>query len=308
MKVAVTSKSFSKNKTLIDKLNNHFSDIKLNHGTKKLNDDELIKFLKDCDGVIVALEEINKKVIDALPKLKVISKFGVGLDNIDLEYCKQKNIRIGWLGGINKQSVAEMALGFMLMLIRNLYLSSNKLSINIWDKNGGDSLYGKTIGIIGVGYIGKEIINLLKPFNCKILVNDIINQDEYYKSNNLIKSSKEEIFKNSDIITIHTSLNNETKYLINKDTLSMMKKSSFIINTARGDIINLLDLRYALKNNTISGGAIDVYDTEPPQDKELLKLENLICTPHIGGNSNEAVLAMGRSAIKFLKELVDDKR
>ena len=302
MKIAVTSKSFSKNKVLINELSKYFDDIKLNHATRKLNDDELIEFLKDCDGVIVALEDINKKVLDALPKLKVISKFGVGLDNIDLNYCKIKNIKIGWIAGVNKQSVAEMTLGFMLMLIRNLYVSSFKLSLGNWDKNGGYSLYGKTIGIIGVGHIGKEIIKLLKPFRCNILVNDIINQDNYYKDNNLIKSSKDDIFKNSDIITLHLPLNNDTHYIINKDTLKLMNKKSFIINTARGDLINLNDLKYFLQNNLIAGAAIDVYAEEPPDDIEFLGLQNLICTPHIGGNSNEAVLAMGISAIDKLVE------
>jgi len=307
MKVAVTSKSFSKNKILIDELKQYFSDVKLNYGTKKLNDDELIDFLEDCDGAIVALEEINQKVIDALAKLKVVSKFGVGLDNIDLEYCKQKNIKVGWIGGVNKTSVAEMALGFMLMLIRNLYVSSIKLSNDTWDKNGGYSLYGKTIGIIGIGYIGKELIKLLQPFNCKILVNDIINQDKYYKSNNLTEVSKEEIFKQSDIVTLHTPLTSDTKYLINNQTLSMMKNNAYIINTARGDLVNLDDLKYALQNNIISGAALDVYDSEPPKDKELLNLENLICTPHIGGNASEAVFAMGRTAIEFLNELLNNK-
>jgi len=305
MRVAVTSKSFSKNKILIDELKSSFDDVKLNHGTKKLNDDELIAFLSDCDGAIVALEEINKKVLDALPNLKVVSKFGVGLDNIDLEYCREKDVKVGWIGGVNRESVAEMALGFMLMLIRNLYISSNKLSNGIWDKNGGYSLYGKTVGVIGVGYIGKEVIRLLQPFNCKILVNDIVNQDRYYKSNNLIKVSKEEIFKQSDIVTLHTPLTEDTKYLVNKTSLAMMKPSAYVLNTARGDLVDLDDLKYALQNNIICGAAIDVYDSEPPKDSELLSLENLICTPHIGGNSNEAVLAMGRSSIKFLKELLN---
>jgi D-3-phosphoglycerate dehydrogenase len=307
MKIAVTSKSFSKNEILINELKNYFDDIKLNYATKKLTDNEVITFLKDCDGAIVALEEINKKVIDNLPQLKVISKFGVGLNNIDINYAKEKSIQIGWMGGVNKASVAEMALGFMLMLIRNLYMSSNLLSKGIWEKDGGYSLYGKTIGIIGVGHIGKELIRLLKPFNCRILVNDIIKQEAYYQDNQLTTVNKEDLFKQSDIISIHTPLNQETKYLINKNSLGLMKKNAFIVNTARGEIINLLDLKDALKNKSISGAAIDVYDIEPPQDKELLNLPNLICTPHIGGNSHEAVLSMGRSAIKFLKELLNDQ-
>ncbi len=308
MKVAVTSKSFSKNKILISELKQYFDDVKLNGATKKLNDEELIIFLEDCDGAIIALEEISKYVLDSLPNLRVVSKFGVGLDNVDLEYCQKKDVKIGWIGGVNKQSVAEMALGFMLMLIRNLYLSSNKLSSGIWDKNGGYSLYGKTIGIIGLGHIGKELVKLLKPFGCKILVNDIINQDQYYIDNDLIESSKEYIFQNCDILSLHMPLNEDTKYIINSDSLHLMKKTAFVVNTARGDLVMLDDLKYFLENNLISGAAIDVYDSEPPTDKELLGLENLICTPHIGGNSNEAVLAMGRSSIEFLRELLNDKR
>ena len=261
----------------------------------------LIDFLKDCEGVIVALEQMVPEVIDQLPKLKVISKFGVGLNNIDIEYCKKKNIKIGWRAGVNKTSVAEMTLGFMLMLIRNLYMTSNKLSTGIWDKNGGFSLYGKTIGIVGVGHIGKEVVNLLKPFGCKILVNDIINQDEYYNQNDLIKMGFDELIQQSDIITVHTPLTNQTNNMINKDVFDKMKNSSFIINTARGEIVNLNDLKESIKANNIAGAAIDVYHEEPPTDLELLSLPNLICTPHIGGNSNEAVLAMGMSAINNLR-------
>jgi D-3-phosphoglycerate dehydrogenase len=306
MRVAVTSKSFSKNEILIKEFSKNFNEIKLNHSSKKLTDEELIDFLKDCDGAIIALEEFNKNVIDNLPNIKAISKFGVGLNNIDIEYAKSRNIKIGWEKGVNKQSVAEMTLGFMLMLIRNLYVTSNLLSNGIWQKNGGYSLYNKTIGIIGVGNIGQELINLLKAFNCTILVNDVINQDEYYKKYNLKEVSKEEIFRHSDIITIHTPLNEQTNNLININTLQLMKKSAFFINTARGEIVNLNDLKLALKTNLIAGAAIDVYHEEPPKDLELLDLPNLICTPHIGGNSEEAVLAMGRSAIKQLKDLLND--
>lgn len=306
MKVAVTSKSFSRNEILIAEFKNNFDEIKLNHSSKKLTDEELIDFLKDCHGAIIALEDFNKYVIDNLPNIKAISKFGVGLNNIDIEYAKSRNIKIGWEKGVNKQSVAEMTLGFMLMLIRNLYITSNLLSNGIWQKNGGYSLYNKTIGIIGVGNIGQELINLLKAFNCTILVNDIINQDEYYEKHNLKEVSKEEIFRYSDIITIHTPLNEQTHNLININTLQLMKKSAFLINTARGEIVNLSDLKFALNTNLIAGAAIDVYHEEPPKDLELLGLSNLICTPHIGGNSEEAVLAMGRSAIKQLKDLLND--
>jgi len=304
MKISVTSPSFSKNEILVKELKNSFDNVKLNTKGIRFDKEQLIEYLKDSDGVIVGLEKIDKEVLDNLPKLKYISKYGVGLNNIDLDECKKRGIKIGWKGGVNKVSVAEMTLGYMLMLMRNLFVSSNRLKKGIWEKNGGFQLTGKTIGIIGVGYIGKEVVRLLKPFNCLILVNDIINQDKYYKENNLIETSKEEIYKKADIITIHTPLDKTTENLITLKEFQMMKNSAYVINSARGGIINEDDLKYALQNNLITGAAIDAYIQEPPSDMELLSLENLICTPHIAGNAYEAVLAMGKSAIENLKFII----
>lgn len=302
MNIIVTSPSFSSNKLLQEEVYKYFPNAKLNLDGKRFNKEELIEYIKDADGVIIGLEPINQEVLDKCPKLKIVSKYGVGLNNIDLEACKKRKIAIGWTGGVNKLSVAEMALGYMLMLCRNLFVTSNELKNGIWNKAGGFQLSGKKVGIIGVGYIGKEVVRLLKPFNCEIYVNDIINQDEYYKENSLIETSKEEIFSSCDIVTIHTPYDDTTKEIVNLEVFKIMKKSSFIINSARGGIINENDLKYALQNKLIAGAAIDAYVEEPPTDKELLTLENLICTPHIGGNSKEAVEAMGMSAIKHLVE------
>ena len=308
MNITVTSPSFSSNKTLQQKIYKYFPKAKLNLDGKRFNKKDLIEYIKDADAIIVGLEPIDKEVLEQCQNLKIVSKYGVGLNNIDLEACKKRDITIGWTGGVNKLSVAEMTLGYMLMLCRNLFITSNELKNGIWNKSGGFQLSEKRIGIIGVGYIGKELIRLLKPFNCEILVNDIINQEQYYKENNLKEVSKEEIFKTCDIVTIHTPLDSTTDNLINKKVFETMKNSSFIINSARGGVINEYDLKYALQNNLIAGAAIDAYVEEPPVDKELIILPNLICTPHIGGNAKEAVEAMGMSAIKHLKEYFKDKR
>ena len=302
MKIVVTSPSFSSNKSLQQEIYKYFPKAKLNLDGKRFNKEELVEYIKDADAIIVGLEPIDKEVLEQCPNLKIVSKYGVGLNNINLEACKKRDITIGWTGGVNKLSVAEMTLGYMLMLCRNLFITSNELKNGIWNKSGGFQLSEKRIGIIGVGYIGKELIRLLKPFNCEILVNDIINQEQYYKENNLKEVSKEEIFKTCDIVTIHTPFDSTTDNLINKKVFETMKNSSFIINSARGGIINEDDLKYALLNNLIAGAAVDTYVEEPPTDKELLSLPNLICTPHIGGNSREAVETMGLSAINHLKE------
>jgi D-3-phosphoglycerate dehydrogenase len=300
--IVVTSPSFSKNKTLQKKIYSYFPNAKLNLEGKPFNKRELIEYIGEAKGLIVGLDKIDKEVLNGCPNLKIISKYGVGLNNIDLNGCKERNIAIGWSGGVNRLSVAEMTLGYILMLSRNLYITSNQLKRGVWNKNGGFELSGKTVGIIGVGFIGKELIRLLEPFRCKILVNDIINQNRYYKKYNLIESSKDEIYKNADIITLHTPLNSTTNNMITLKEMKIMKKSAILINSARGGLINEDDLKFALQNNIIAGGAIDVYINEPPTNKELIEIPNLITTPHIGGNSKEAVLAMGMSAIEHLRK------
>lgn len=298
-KIAVTSPSFSRNQHLVSELQKHFSQLKLNTEGKRFSEEELIEYIADSEAIIVGLDKISKEVINQSPKLKIIAKYGVGLDNIDIDFCKQCNIKIGWTGGTNKRSVAELSLGNILSLIHNSYQSATLLSQGVWKKDGGQLLSHKTVGIIGVGNIGKELIALLQPFGCNILVNDIIPQQDYYKAFHLKETTKETIYKECDIISIHTPLTPETEDLINAQTLAQIKYGAILNNTARGGIVNMEALKKALIKGQISA-AIDVYPTEPPTDLSLLSLPNLLCTPHIAGNAKEAVEAMGISAIKHL--------
>jgi D-3-phosphoglycerate dehydrogenase len=300
-KIVVTANAFSKNSVLVEELKKFSSNIVLNT-SGRYSKPALIDALQDADAAIVGLDKIDASVLKECKNLKIISKYGVGLDNINLDDCRENDVAIGWTGGVNKTSVAEMALGFMLMLLRNLYVTSNQLKAGQWNKSGGLQLSGKTIGIIGVGHIGKELIKLLKPFQCKLLVNDIIEQTEYYQANDLKEATKEEIFRQSDIVTLHTPLTESTKNLVTMDVMKMMKSTALLINTARGGIVNEQDLKSALKDGVIAGAALDAYAVEPPEDKEFVSLPNLIATPHIGGNAKEAVEAMGMSAINHLKE------
>lgn len=300
MRVKVSNVAFSKNKFLVNSLLKEFPDAVVNEDGLRLNGDQLVEYFKDAEAVIVGLELINPQLLDKLPKLKIISKYGVGLDNIDLEACKKRNIVVKWSSGVNKRSVAEMTLGFMLALKRNLYLTSNSLKSQIWNKNGGFQLTGSKIGIIGAGNIGNEVIKLLKPFNCELLVNDIIDLKKQAALDGFIVASKKQIYKEADIITVHTPFTSDTENMINDAAFAIMKPTAFVINTARGGIVNEIALKGALENKQIAGAALDVYEIEPPVDVELLSYSNLICTPHIGGNSNEAIVAMGLAAITNL--------
>jgi len=253
MKVGVTSKSFSANEPLINYLSKHFSDYKLTTSKTLMTQEQLVEFAKDCDALILALEQIDLNVLEALPNLQVMSKFGVGLDNVDKTACDNAGVSLLWTPGVNKGSAAEMTLGFMLMLIRNLSLTSTLLSQGIWHKHGGESLYERTIGIIGLGNIGKEVVRLLAPFRCKILANDLIYDDHFCRKYGVVKCSKSMIYSESDIITVHLPLTPETHHLINLETINLMKKNVLIINAARGGIIDDNALKIALKANICIG-------------------------------------------------------
>ncbi len=300
-KVAVTSPSFSRHPVLQKEIRSLFPDVKLNLEGTRFAGEALLQYIHDAEALIIGLEEMNRETIQQCANLKIISKYGVGLNNIDLDHCKSCGIQIGWTGGVNRRSVSEMTLGFMLGLCRNLYFTSNLLKSGTWKKAGGFQLTGKTVGIIGMGFIGKDLVRLLKPFHCRILANDIIDQTDFYLEHGLIKSTKEEIYRQADFITIHTPLTEKTLHLINEDALCMMKQTAIVINTARGGIIDENALKNALRTGQIGGAALDTYITEPPIDQELVEIPNLFTTPHIGGNALEAVEAMGKSAIGHLR-------
>jgi D-3-phosphoglycerate dehydrogenase len=300
-KVFVTTVAFSGNKYLREKLISTGAIVKFNDTGGRLIPEELLHGLNSSDYAIIGLDKINtSNIANISNNLKAISKYGVGLDNIDIDACEEKNIKILYSKGVNKRSVSELTIGSALMLLRNIYFTSNELKNGNWVKKGGVELSGKKFGIIGLGNIGKDLVSLLKPFGCEIYVNDIEPDQDFINKNNLIFSLKNEIYTNCDIISLHVPLTKKTSNMITKSELSIMKSSGIIINTARGELINLDDLEYFLINKKIGGAALDVYDEEPPTRTELLSLPNLVNTPHIGGNSKEAVIAMGISAINNL--------
>lgn len=310
-RIAVTANAFSRNKTLVGALRERFPDHSINV-ERRYTEQELVGVLKESDGAIVGLDKITDAVLAQCPRLKVIAKYGVGLNNLDLDACKKRGVEVKWEPGVNRRAVAELALGFMLGLMRNIYPTSLQLKAGTWNKSGGRDLTGKTIGIIGVGNVGKDLVSLLKPYECKILVNDIREdneQKEFYKKNGLVETTKERIYAEADIITVHVPLAESTKYLVDADEFALMKPTAFLLNTSRGGIVHEGALLKALKDKRIAGAGLDVYEAEEEPDfyrtplyVELLSLPNVIGTPHIGGNSEEAVLAMGFSAIQGLKE------
>jgi len=301
-KIAVCSRSFSKNKILRKELEEKYENIRFNDEGLSLNGESLVKFLRGITHAIIALEEIDDNVLNKLPELKVISKYGVGLDMIDMQAMKKHNVKLGWTGGVNRRSVSELVISFAIALLRHVPASHREVLSGTWRQHIGGHLSEKTVGIVGCGYIGQDLVKMLQPFECEILVNDINHNENFYKQYNIKAVGKDELLAKSDVVTLHTPLDDSTINMLSKERLALMKKNSILINVARGGLLDEIALKDMLKNNEIAGAALDVFAIEPPEDKELLELENFIVTPHIGGSAEEAILAMGRAAIIGLSE------
>jgi D-3-phosphoglycerate dehydrogenase len=306
MRIAVTTQSFGKNAVLRRELLSLFPDCVFNDHLGHPTQADMARLLGDCDGAVVGLEPVGRGLLCRLPRLKIVSKYGVGLDNLDLAACARHGVAVGWTPGLNRLSVAEMTLGMMLALLRHMVFTCHKLKGGCWEKAVGAELTGKTVGIIGLGHVGKEVVRLLAPFRCRILANDIIDQGSFCRKHGLIPATKARIWKEADLVTIHTPLTPRTRGLADRRSLGRMKKTAFLINTARGPIVDPKALKWALQKGVIAGAALDVYCEEPPKDREFLNLPHLLCTPHRAGSSREAVLAMGRSAIAHLKRFFLD--
>ena len=301
-KVVVTSISFSKSLVLKKSLLNIFPNSIFNETGQRLTGGKLIKFINNADAAIVGIETIDDSLLKHTHSLKIISKYGVGLDSIDQKSLRNRSITLGWTGGINQRSVSELTLAFMLGLCRNVFTSGFKLKDCTWNKKGGHQLSGKTVGIIGCGHIGSDVVRLLSPFGCNILVNDIVSKEDFCLEQGISEVSLNEVVKRSDVITLHVPLTELTCQMVDESFFQRMRSTAFLVNTCRGEVVNQGSLKNALSKKIIAGAALDVFVEEPPTDVEFLSLPNLMVTPHIGGNSKEAVEAMGRSAIDHLVE------
>ena len=299
--IAVTSRSFSKNPVLRNELLSKFSRVKFNDEGIVLAGEELVSFLADSTRAITALETISYEVLERLPRLKVISKYGVGLDMIDLNAMREFGKRLGWTGGVNKRSVSELVICFAIAMLRQIPAANESVVNGVWRQYTGHLLSNKKIGIIGCGFIGKDLVHLLEAFQCTIFVNDVVTYQDFYAKHNIEVVSLERLLSESDIVTLHVPLKKDTYKILDEARLELMKRGAILINTARGDLVDEIALKKKLKNGSLYAAAFDVFSVEPPQDQELLELPNFWATPHIGGSSVEAILAMGRAAIEGLE-------
>ncbi len=263
----------------------------LNPLKRKLNSKELIRYSENATHIIAGTELYDKEILSKLKNLKMIFRLGSGIDNINLGIAKIKKIKVIKSKVTLEKAVGELTVGLIINLLRKISLHDQNLKKNIWKKQMGNLLFGKTVGIVGYGKIGRYVEKILKNFGVKILINDTKKVKDKISLKNLIS--------NSDIITLHTNYNNENLNLLNKNNLKFLKKNSIIINTSRPEIIDYNYLYKILKLKRIKGAALDVFNKEPYEGKFQL-LDNTILTPHIGSYAKEIRVAMEKEAINSI--------
>lgn len=266
------------------------------------NENELSELVQDCDAVISGAERWSKKVIASARKLKIIARFGVGYDNIDLGEANQRDIYVTNAPFSLSDSVAEHAIALMLCLIKRLHHMHYDVVAGEWKKQIGFELKGKTIGIIGLGKIGKKTVEKLSGFAVKAIGFDIAQDDKVADRLGLQYVRLSELLEKSDIVSIHCPLTESTKHLINAQSLASMKPTAYIINTSRGGIVDEQALIGALKDKKIAGAGLDVFEREPLLESELRDLDNVVLSPHVGSATVEARNAMGKEvAVSILQ-------
>lgn len=259
--------------------------------------DLIIRNVRDVEIFVMGVEKVDKDVLDAARGLKYIAKHGAGLDNIDLEEAKRRGIIITYTPGQNAAAVADLAMGLILGIARQIPAAAAKVKSGGWQLFMGHELEGKTIGIVGLGAIGKKVALRAVGFGMTVIAYDPVQDVQFAEKHSITYDDLDSVLENADFVSLHLPLGPSTYHLINAVKLRKMKSSAYLINTARGPIVDERDLVRALSDRTISGAALDVFDSEPPS-RELLELDNVILTPHIGGSTYECARRLGEITVR----------
>lgn len=303
IEVAITPRSFRQtpgpHHDLLEKrsLKARFPD-----GEEPLNAAALAAFVSGCPALIVGTDEVDAQVMDAGP-LRVVVKYGTGMDNIDIESARARGVRVESTAGANSRSVAELTLGLMLALARNIARHDRGVQSGSWMRHTGVELQGKRLGLVGFGSVGREVARIARALEMEVMVHDP------YVDAGIEHGSLREVLSSSDVVSLHLPLNDETRGIIGGDELAGMKAGALLVNTARGGLVDEEALAKVLETGRLGGAAFDVFSTEPPGDSPLLDLENFIASPHAGAATYESIRRASMEAVeKVLVLFAEDAR
>ena len=272
------------------------------------DEERLIELVKDVEAIVVRSKpKVTRRVIEAAPKLRVIGRAGVGLDNIDLEAAKERGIKVVNSPGASSRSVAELVFGLLLAVARKIAFADRKMREGVWAKKQcmGIELEGKTMGVIGFGRIGYNVAKIANAFGMRVLLYDPYPNEERAREVGGTFASLEDLLKESDVVTLHVPLVDATYHLIDEERLKLMKPTAILINAARGAVVDNNALVKALQEGWIAGAGLDVFEEEPlPKDHPLTRLDNVVLTPHIGASTEEAQMRAGVQVAEQIVEIL----
>jgi len=307
MKVLVTPTSLNASSTLpaMDKLRATGYELVFNTTGGPLHADQLIPLLADVDGVIAGLDDYTAEVINAAgPRLKVISRYGVGSDRVDLPAAAARGIVVAVTPGANAVAVAELALGLMFALARHLPALDRAVREGGWPRAKGMELTGKTLGVVGVGAIGRALATRAEGIGMTVVGHDPVVDDETMRAMGITPVSLADLLATADVVSLHVPLLDSTRHLIDAAALAAMKPGALLVNTARGGLIDEDAALAALQSGHLGGLALDAYEVEPPTGSPLFALDNVVATPHTGAHTDEATATMAAMAVDHLLEVL----
>lgn len=301
MKALTTPRSYGKtDPELFTMLENAGLEVVRNETGGILDKASIKELLADCDGVILGVDPMDAEVIAAAPKLKAIAKYGVGVDNIDIDAAKARGIKVSRTVGANSEAVADYAMALILAVARKTVEIDRRCRKDDWKKITTRDVSGATIGILGLGAIGRNVAMRAQGFGMKVLAYDPYWDGEYASAHNIVKSTPDEIYASADIISLHLPLMHETENFIGQAELAKMKPGAILINTARGGLIDENALLDALEAGKLYGAGIDAFSQEPPKDPRWFKLDNVVMGSHCAASTSGAARNMGRMATSNL--------
>lgn len=295
MKISIQTTTFGKqNAAPLEVLRQMGVDFVMNPYGRKMSPEEIISLAQDVEGIIAGTESLTARVIAQLPKLKVISRCGVGMDNVDLPAAEKHGIKVYNTPSAPTLSVAELAVGMMLDLLRHITLSTLHMKAGRWEKPMGELLCGKKVGIIGFGRIGRAVAKLLSSFDVEIGFYDVKDLEPYGLSRAM---GLEELLTWADIVTLHLSAGGSSKPLLGQREIGLLKKGAYLINTSRGGLVDEMALAGALRDGHVAAAALDVFEREP-YDGPLRGFDQVVLTPHVGSYVSAARAAMEMEAVE----------
>lgn len=268
-----------------------------------LSEERMMELVGDLDAFLCGDDAITAAVIDqALPRLRVIAKYGIGVDKIDVEHATANGLPVTFCPGVNHTTVAEHSFALLLALVRKLVEEVNHVRAGNWTRLTGNEIMGKTLAVAGLGRIGKEVAVRAKAFGMKVTAHDLYWDEDFAQAHEVERrASFDDLFADADVLSLHTNLTDETRDLINAESIAKMMDGAIVLNCARGEIVNVAAMVAALESGKLGGYGADVLDQEPPSaDHPLLNAPNTLITPHVGSRTYESVQRQAGMAVRNL--------